>query len=84
MDAGRVQEVMRSSIEEHFEVPPAYEKVVDPEALLAAQVGQRLTLIERIRRGLASRVEEGNNITYRKHYLTLLSETWWQIILGLA
>ncbi len=82
IDAGRVQAVMRTSIEEHFEAPPAYEKVVDPDALETAVSARQMTLIQRIREGLAPRVEDGNNITYRKHILTLLSETWWQILLG--
>ena len=82
IDAGRVQAVMRSSIEEHFEIPPAYEKVVDPDAVGPTTFGQQMTLIQRIRRGLAPRVEDGNNITYRKHFFTLLAETWWQIVLG--
>jgi uncharacterized membrane protein YdbT with pleckstrin-like domain len=30
---------------------------------------------------LGSRVEEGNVITYRKHFFTLLVQTWWQILL---
>lgn len=82
IDAGRVQAVMRSSIEEHFDAPPAYKKVVDPDAIAQVTRGSRMTLFQRIRRGLASRVEDGNTITYRKHVFTLISQTRWQILIG--
>jgi CRP-like cAMP-binding protein len=82
MDAGRVQAVMRASIEEHFEAPPAFEKVKDPDALPEARLKPQLSLSERFFRSIASRVEEGNVITYRKHMITVFIQTWWQIILG--
>ena len=82
MDAGRVQAVMRASIEEHFEAPPAFEKVKDPDAIQPARLKPEVPLLERFLRSIASRVEEGNVITYRKHIITILIQTWWQIILG--
>jgi CRP-like cAMP-binding protein len=82
MDAGRVQAVMRSSIEEHFDAPPAYKRVSDPEVLQTAEFGSQMSFGERFRRWISSRVEDGNTITYRKHIFTILVRTWWQIILG--
>lgn len=82
MDAGRVQAVMRRSIEDHFEVPPAIEKVTDPDAQSSMASVQKPSLWTRIRRGISYRVVDGNTITYRKHLLTLLGQTWWQILAG--
>jgi CRP-like cAMP-binding protein len=81
MDAGRVQASMRASIEEHFEAPPAYKKVTEP-GVVTADFGPQFTLWDRIRRAVASRVEDGNTITYRKHVFSLLRLVWWQIVLG--
>jgi CRP-like cAMP-binding protein/uncharacterized membrane protein YdbT with pleckstrin-like domain len=83
MDEGRVQAVMRASIEQHFNSPPAYTKVVDPDTVIAAGSKAQLTFGERFRQWISSRVEEGDTITYRKHFLTLLVQTWWQILLGI-
>lgn len=82
MDAGREQAVMRASIEEHFEAPPAFEKVKDVDVIPVARLKPKLSLGERFFRSVASRVEEGSVITYRKHIFTVLVQTWWQILLG--
>ncbi|MFZ0544547.1 MAG: cyclic nucleotide-binding domain-containing protein [Candidatus Promineifilaceae bacterium] len=82
IDAGRVQAVMRASIEEHFEVPPAFEKVKDPDATPTAELKPQMSFIGRFLQSIAPRVENGSTITYRKHIFTVLIQTWWQILLG--
>jgi CRP-like cAMP-binding protein/membrane protein YdbS with pleckstrin-like domain len=81
MDAGRAQAVMRASIEEHFEAPPILNKVQDPNSLSVEDLSAGTSLGARLYYALGSRVEEGNVITYRKHFFTLLVQTWWQILL---
>lgn len=82
MDAGRVQAAMRRSIEEHFDVPPAYEKVVDPDLIQRAARDSRIPLLRRIRRAVAARLEEGTTITYRKHVLILIWDAKRQLLAG--
>jgi uncharacterized membrane protein YdbT with pleckstrin-like domain len=73
---------MRESIEDHFESPPAYQKVEEMGEAQAAQVQPQISLIERFRRNFYYRVVDGNTITYRKHYVPLILATWQQIVLG--
>jgi uncharacterized membrane protein YdbT with pleckstrin-like domain len=92
LDAGRAQATMRASLEEHFEAAPPFKEVEDPEeeefdeekkvptgplAIVASFTG-------RISHAISSRVVEGDVITYRKHFFTLLGRTWINILLGLA
>lgn len=87
VDAGRAQMTMRSSVEEHFEASPAYRKVEEPrpeeeeeEALPPlSRIG---TILGFLSRGVSSRVVEGNTITYRKHFFTLLGRIWLPVLLG--
>lgn len=83
MDAGREQAIMRASIEEHFQAPPALSRVKESDGSGVASPKPKQSLLDRIRLGLASRLEERNVITYRKHWLTLFSETKWILLIGL-
>jgi hypothetical protein len=89
MDVGQIQSTMRASLEEHFKTEPSYEKVALEEG--EEEIDERpeildrsLGLLSRIRRGVSSRVEDGNVITYRKHIFTLFRRTWWLIAASIA
>lgn len=82
IDAGREQAVMRESIEDHFESPPAFQKVEEREGVRAAQTKPEISFLERFRRNFYYRVVDGNTITYRRHYIPLVLGTWKIIALG--
>jgi uncharacterized membrane protein YdbT with pleckstrin-like domain len=92
LDAGRAQATMRASLEEHFEAPPPFTEVEDedgeefeeeqetesgPPAIVASITGG-------ISHFISSRVVEGDVITYRKHFFTLLEATWINLAVGLV
>jgi uncharacterized membrane protein YdbT with pleckstrin-like domain/CRP-like cAMP-binding protein len=88
LDLGRAQASMRQAVEKQFEASPTYRKVEqsldngqeDEDELVDSPFG---LLLERIRRGVSPRVEEGNVITYRKHVFTLLGKARLPIGAGL-
>jgi uncharacterized membrane protein YdbT with pleckstrin-like domain len=89
LDAGRAQAAMRASLEEHFETEPAYETVENAdqeseEDEPTDDKGSIQNLMGRISRAISSRVEEGETVTYRKHFFTVFIKTWWSILAGLV
>lgn len=85
MDYGRTQATMRASVEGHFQAEAPLVKVTDPAA--EDEYDEELdrpSLWRRIYRATQYRVEEGNVITYRKHFFTLLGHTWWIVVIWLV
>ncbi len=88
LDLGRAQASMRQAVEKQFESSPTYRKMaVSPDNGQEDEdelIDNPLSLfLERIRKGVSPRVEEGNVITYRKHIFTLLGKARVQIGAGL-
>lgn len=91
--AGQTQVDMRLALEEHFESEPALRIVELPEDdeewyeyeesyNLMDQVADGLVgLLRSVGRIASTRLEEGKVITYRKHPFTLLTRTWWLLLL---
>ncbi len=82
VDEGRAQTLMRASIEEHFNARPAVIKVggMEDEDDYYEDYETPLELLGRIYsgifRGIGSRVEDGEVITYRKHIFTMFKRVW--------
>ncbi|MCA9990757.1 MAG: PH domain-containing protein [Anaerolineales bacterium] len=76
LDAGHEQALMRRSLEDHFQLTPPVRKVTEEETQQPAK-GRRGRRFE-----LATRLEEGGTVTYRKSRIFLLLEMRWPLILG--
>ncbi len=85
LDAGREQATMRAAVEKHFQVPQPYQEVADEEEETEEEVAPtpapaparpQKSLWRRMRAPFASRLEEGDVITYRKHFFVLLRQIW--------
>lgn len=73
LDAGRYQAAMRQSVEGHFQLTaPLTDIQPDEEEEAEAEAPAGDNLLTRFRRNFAARTEEGNTVTYRKHWLVLL------------
>ena len=89
VDQGRAQTLMRASIEEHFNAPPAYTKVEeageDDEYYNDYETPVELLgrVFKNLFHGIGSRVEEGEVITYRKHIFTMSRRIWLPILIAL-
>ena len=91
LDAAQAQTTMRRSVEGHFQVPPGYARVVgedeEEENAMAQIATQPSTLVRywaAFKRRYQGRVEEGNVITYRKHFFVLLQVSAWPLLALLA
>ena len=92
LDAGRAQAIMRASLEEHFEAPPPFTEFTDEEEeefeeekeVRTGPLAVVASFFEGISHAISSRVVEGDAITYRKHFFTLLGHTWINIAVGLG
>ena len=86
LDAALAQTTMRRSVEGHFQVPPGYEVVAEnggeeDEVVTAVSSPTTLaTLWRNFKRRYQGRVEEGNTVTYRKHFLVLFKVTLWPVV----
>lgn len=76
LDAGHEQALMRRSLEDHFQLAPPVRKVTAEETQQPAK-GRRGRRFE-----LATRLEEGGTVTYRKSRIFLLLEMRWPLIIG--
>lgn len=83
LDEGEAQSVMRQSLENHFEIPPPL-RDYDDEAEEKTQTPTKVTGWQRIRNRFAWRVVEGNTITYRKHFFTLIAGVWLPTLIALG
>jgi CRP-like cAMP-binding protein len=86
LNAGREQAVMRHSLESYFQVEEAYTAVVDEQAA-AQRVAPppREGMWRRFHKRYAWRLEEGNTVTYRKHFFVLFEQIAWPLgILGVT
>ncbi len=81
LNAALAQTMMRRSVEGHFQVEPGYDVVAEDEAEDEEwTLPPRKTLADYWRafvRRYQGRVEDGNVITYRKHFFVLLQVTLW-------
>lgn len=77
LDAGREQATMRRSLENYFQVEPAYKPVENGDVVATAVVKAREGLWTRIHKRYTWRVEENGVITYRKHFFILFREIAW-------
>ena len=88
VDAGRSQALMRASVEEHFNAKPAYSPVLESEDDYEEYEDWESpwdvlrNFVGGIFRGVGSRVEEGNTITYRKHIFTMFGRIWLPLLIG--
>ncbi len=86
-DAGRTQTAIRAALDEHFQTTPALSQVGTSEIEVEHEPEERSRwlsrLIGRIRSYMGPRVVEGNTITYRKHYFTVLGRLIVPVIVGL-
>jgi CRP-like cAMP-binding protein/membrane protein YdbS with pleckstrin-like domain len=86
LDAALAQTTMRRSVEGHFNVPPGYDVVAgdeDEEDVGKTAVTQPTTLADlwrRFVRRYQGRVEDGNTVTYRKHFFVLFKVTLWPVV----
>ena len=86
LDAALAQTTMRRSVEGHFNVPPAYDVVAaeeDEEDEVETAVPQPTTFADvwrRLIRRYQGRVEDGNTVTYRKHFFVLFKVTLWPVV----
>ena len=81
LDAGREQATMRTAVEKHFQVPQPYQEVADEEETeeeeaAPAPPAPRKSPWRRMRGAFASRLEEGDVVTYRKHFFVLVRQIW--------
>ena len=92
LDAGRAQAIMRASLEEHFEAPPPFTEFTDEEeeefeeeeTARSGPLAIVASFFEGISHSISARVVEGDAITYRKHFFTLLGHTWINIAVGIG
>ena len=98
-DPDEVEEIInrlreQASLEEHFEAPPALTQYIqeeDEEEEFEEEDETRtgpFTLVASffggISHAISSRVIDGDVITYRKHFITLIEHTWINIAVGLG
>ena len=79
LDAGREQATMRRSLENYFQVEPAFSPVENEEGQMAV-VRPPDSLWVQFRKRYAWRLDENGVITYRKHYFILFREAAWPIL----
>lgn len=97
VSAGQAQVDMRTALEKHFEAQPALRKSEEPldEEVDDEFTSESYSLIDLVldglrglagflRRAISTRIEEGEVITYRKHPFTLLTRTWWVLLISLG
>lgn len=74
LDAGRTQAAMRESVEGHFQLknPLTNAQPDEEEEETSGNAPAGDDFLTRFRRNFAARLEEGNMVTYRKHWLVLL------------
>jgi uncharacterized membrane protein YdbT with pleckstrin-like domain len=86
-DEGRTQSAIRASLEDHFQASPAFSRIDEsvPEAddEPVDSPGWFGRLVGQIRSYMGPRVVEGNTITYRKHYFTVLGRLLLPTMIGL-
>ena len=75
LNEGEAQAVMRQSLENHFEIPPPLREY-DEEDKAVSVTASSATAWQRVKNRFAWRVVEGNTITYRKHFFTLIAGVW--------
>ncbi|HSM58897.1 MAG TPA: cyclic nucleotide-binding domain-containing protein [Candidatus Sulfomarinibacteraceae bacterium] len=80
LDAGREQALMRQSLESHFQASASYKEVVDDEESSLPPRPQGLW--ERIKENYGGRVVDGEVVTYRKHFIVLLFQLRWPMLVG--
>ena len=95
VSAGQTQVDMRAALEGHFEADPALRIIELPEgaedeeeylesySLLDQVADGLIALLRGVGRIVSTRIEDGEVITYRKHPFTLLTRTWWLLLLSL-
>lgn len=79
LDAGREQALMRESLESHFEAGSPFMEVEDEDEVASGRRGEE-GLLRRLRRRFASRVVDGNVVTYRKHVFVLVTTVRWPVL----
>ncbi len=92
VDAGQTQAALRAALEQHYQNDPAYRRIdapddddlYDDEEDLDDYLADLQSGIGRIGRIFATRLENGDVITYRKHPFTLFVRTWWLWLLFFA
>ncbi len=84
LDAGRVQAVMRASLESHFNVPPPFTAVGEESDEDVEDLEIRLGLFESLRARFGARVEQNGSITYRKHIFRLFYRVRYPAGIGLV
>ena len=77
LDAGREQATMRRSLENYFEVQPAYTPVANGEDGQTADAPRREDFWTKVHKRYTWRLEEKGVITYRKHFFILFREIAW-------
>jgi uncharacterized membrane protein YdbT with pleckstrin-like domain len=86
ISAAESQAVMRKSLEDYFEQPPAYRQVSvdeEPEIPVQAPEPPPPSLLSSILNRYRWRVVNGDVTTYRKHFFVLLGEVAPPVVLGL-
>jgi uncharacterized membrane protein YdbT with pleckstrin-like domain len=86
LDEGEAQAVMRQSLESHFEItPPLREYAEDDETEeIAVKAVNESAAWERFKNWYSWRVVDGNTITYRKHFFTLIAGVWLPTLIALG
>jgi len=89
VDAGQTQAALRAALERHYQNEPAYRRVdvseddledddlFDDEMDVGDYVAELQDGLGRLGRIFATRLVDGDVITYRKHPFTLFVRTWW-------
>ncbi|MFW6062995.1 MAG: cyclic nucleotide-binding domain-containing protein [Chloroflexota bacterium] len=80
LDAGREQALMRESLESHFRAGASYKEVEDDEE--SYQPPPPPGLWQRFRENYGARVVDGDVVTYRKHFVVLLFQLRWPMLVG--
>ncbi|MBE2222535.1 MAG: hypothetical protein IAF02_13390 [Anaerolineae bacterium] len=75
---------MRQSLENHFQIPPPLREYDEEDAAVAVVPASSITGWQRFKNRFSSRVVEGNTITYRKHFFTLIAGVWLPALIGFA
>ena len=84
LDEGEAQAVMRQSLENHFEISPPLRVAAEEDEDVTAPTASGLTAWQRFKNRFAWRVVEGNTITYRKHFFTLIAGVWLRTLIALG
>ena len=77
LDAGREQATMRRSLENYFQVEPAFSAVTNGEDEPTTSAPRREDFWTKVRKRYTWRLEEDGVITYRKHFFILFREIAW-------